>query len=451
MPCKTARRFGLITAIAIVAAATEPPAAAAQGDGRIARVRALTQAYNDSGQTLFRQLSAGPGNIVLSPYSIGTAMAMVLAGARGDTEAEMRGVLAHTLGRAHIDDANAAVLAILNGYDRSGEPPTCPSSMMLQGGRCEAKPDARNDCPFPATLEKATCVAPPRHAPFVRVLSANALMLGRAGVAKDYEALLREKYAAEVFRGATLDTVNAWVSRRTEGKIPKILERMSDLVLVNAVYFKSRWAIVFDKTNTRNEFFNLSRTRQEQVPTMLQRANHAVVARTGYRAIRLPYAVRQVAMVVVLPNEVDGLDAVAGRLDASELTQLLNDLKRTQPQPVVLTLPRFRAEFSASLEEPFQQAGLNLPFNARKADFSAMAGVPPATAPTAIDQIVHRAVIEVSEETTEAAAATAIGVRVTSAKPAEPQQFRVDRPFLYYIADEQTGAVLFQGRILDPR
>ena len=88
-----------------------------------------------------------------------------------------------------------------------------------------------------------------------------------------------------------------------------------------------------------------------------------------------------------------------------------------------------------------------------RADFCGLTGVPPKAAPTAIDQIVHRAVIEVSEESTEAAAATAIGILVTSAapKPVEPMQFRVDRPFLYYLVDDATGAVLFQGRIVDPR
>jgi serpin B len=92
-----------------------------------------------------------------------------------------------------------------------------------------------------------------------------------------------------------------------------------------------------------------------------------------------------------------------------------------------------------------------LPFDARRADFSGLTGRPPQQAPTAIDQIVHRAVIEVSEESTEAAAATAVGVMVTSAKPVEPLQFRVDRPFLYYLVDDRTGAVLFQGRVVDPR
>ena len=95
---------------------------------------------------------------------------------------------------------------------------------------------------------------------------------------------------------------------------------------------------------------------------------------------------------------------------------------------------------------------MRLAFDPQKADFSFLTGMPSSQAPTAIDQIAHRAVIELSEESTEAAAATAVAV-VTSAapKPIEPIRFRVDRPFLYYIVDDPTGAVLFQGRIVDPR
>ncbi|MBX9774582.1 MAG: hypothetical protein K2Y71_09225 [Xanthobacteraceae bacterium] len=456
----TGRRAASIVTAVLVAAAPQiagaqtasaessAPPGAARPD-----VRALTSAYNASGQALFREFATGSGNIVFSPYSIGTAMAMVLAGARGETEREMIAVLRHSLGRVPINDANAAAIATLNGYDKSDKPPVCPSGMTLEGERCEAKPTAAGNCPFPANRTGESCVATPHFLPSAKLLVANALMLSSAVVAKDYRALLKDRYAAEVFERAGLDTVNGWVKRRTEGKIERILERMSDVVLVNAVYFKSRWAVVFDKTLTKNEFFSLTRSRQEMVPTMLQRANHAVVSREGYRAIRSPYSVRSLAMVIALPNEVDGLNEVVRRLDADELAQTLAAL-RTQPVRLVsLMLPRFRAEYGADLKEVFQKLGMALPFDGGRSDFSGLTGLPPKTAPTHVDQIVHRAVIEVAEESTEAAASTAVGIRVTSVapKPIEPLQFRVDRPFLYYLVDDATGAVLFQGRVVDPR
>jgi serpin B len=422
-------------------------------DGDRAVIQALTRAYNVSGQALFREFSAKPGNIVFSPYSIGTAMAMALAGARGDTEREMARVLQHSLARPQINDANAAAMAILNGYDKSDASPTCPVDMRLQGERCESEPRSTGGCPFPASRVGNVCVANPRTLPSAKLLVANALMLANAEVAKDYTSQLKDRYAAEVFQRATLDTVNGWVKQRTEGKIEKIIERLSDVVLVNAVYFKSRWALTFDKKRTKDDFFSLSRSRQEMVPTMLQRANHVVVSRAGYRAIRLPYAVRSLAMVIALPNEVDGVDDVARKLDSTELSQMLAALRTEQPRLVNLTLPRFKSEYTADLKGIFQRAGMKLAFDDSRSDFSGLTGRPPRLAPAAIDQIIHRAVIEVSEEATEAAAATAIGIRVTSAlpKPIEPIQFRVDRPFLYYLVDEATGAVLFQGRVVDPR
>jgi serpin B len=439
-------------AVPIVAAATLLAVAVPQAV-EAADIRPLTRAYNASGQALFRNFSAGPGNIVFSPYSIGTAMAMVLAGARGETEREMAAVLHHSLGRTQINDANASAIATLNGYDKSAAPPICPPVMRLQGERCQAQPTADGGCPFPASRSGEVCVATPRFVPSAKLLVANALMLAGGVVAKDYASLLKDRYAAEVFKSARLETVNGWVSQRTEGKIEKILEKLSDVVLVNAVYFKSRWAVAFDKKLTKNEFFSLTRSRQELVPTMLQRTNHAVVSREGYRAIRLPYAVRSLAMVIALPNEVDGLGDVARRLDRDELAQMLGALQKQPPRPVSLLLPRFKTEYAADLKEVFAKAGMTLPFDARRADFSGLTGQSAQEAPTAIDQIVHRAVIEVSEESTEAAAATAVGIRVTSLapKPVEPVQFRVDRPFLYYLVDDRTGAVLFQGRVLDPR
>ena len=438
--------------VPIVAAATLLAAAVPQAADAV-EVRTLTRAYNASGQALFRDFSAGPGNIVFSPYSIGSAMAMALAGARGETEREMAAALHHSLDRTRINDANASALATLNGYDKSAAPLSCPPALQLVGERCEAKPTAEGGCAFPASRSGDVCVATPRFVPSAKLLVANALMLAGGSVAKDYASLLKDRYAAEVFQRASLETVNGWVSQRTEGKIEKILEKLSDVVLINAVYFKSRWAVAFDKKLTKSEFFSLTRSRQEMVPTMLQRANHAVVAREGYRAIRLPYAVRSLAMVIALPNEVDGLADVARRLDRDELAQMLGVLQKQPARPVILMLPRFKTEYTADLKEVFTKAGMTLPFDAGRADFSGLTGRSPQEAPTAIDQIVHRAVIEVSEESTEAAAATAVGITITSAapKPVEPLQFRVDRPFFYYLVDDRTGAVLFQGRVVDPR
>jgi serine protease inhibitor len=423
--------------------------AAAQGQNREA-VRALTGAYNASGQELFRRLSPGRGNVVFSPYSIGTAMAMALAGARGETEREMAAVLKHSFGRAEIADANSVALSLLNGYDQDAVPPSCPQGMRLSAQQCEQVPAADGQCKLPARRAGELCVASPILRPSAKLLVANALMLANAGVSKDYAELLKDKYAAELFQKATLGDVNSWVSRKTEGKIEKILDRMSDVVLINAVYFKARWASVFNQNLTRTEAFNLSPSQQAPVPMMQQRGNYSVVARQGYRAIRLPYEVQALGLVIVLPDAVDGLSDVTNRLDADELSQALAALRSEPTKPVALAMPRFKSEFKADLREVFQQSGMTRAFILRTADFSGMTGRRMSEMPAAIDQIVHRAVIDVMEGGTEAAAATAVGMRATTA-PSPSTPFRVDHPFLYFIVDDASGAILFQGRVVDPR
>src|SRR5690242_18578475 len=143
------RRGGAAFAALFLAQAAAPhafaPAARAQQVSESAEVRALTAAYAASAHGLFTTFAAKPGNIVFSPYSIGTAMAMALSGARGETESEMARVLRHTLSRAAIDKANASLLAILNGYDRSATPVACPPGMRFDGKECEGKPSANGD------------------------------------------------------------------------------------------------------------------------------------------------------------------------------------------------------------------------------------------------------------------------------------------------------------------
>src|SRR5262249_51655970 len=236
-------------------------------------------------------------------------------------------------------------------------------------------------------------------------------------------------------------------------KIDKILDRLdpnSALVLLNAIYFKAEWRSRFRPQATRAEPFSLSASRRAQVPTMHQVGTFSLMARPGYRAIRLPYLARSIAMVVVLPDAVDGLPAVSRTLGAKELAGMLEELTDVWSERVELALPRFKLAFKADLVPLFRQAGMRLAFDPGKADFSGISGKP-AERRLSISQIAHRAVIEVQEQGTEAAAATAVETRTGTGRPAQPQVFKVDRPFLYYIVDERTAAILFQGRVIDPR
>jgi serpin B len=456
------RRAGLAVAALFLVQAAVPqgvaPAARAQqasdraSDG--ASVRALTAAYDASAHDLFTTFAAKPGNIVFSPYSVGTAMAMALAGARGETEREMARVLRHTLPRESIDQANARLLATLNGYDMSAAPVTCPApGMRFTGTDCEAPVAPNGACPA-GYRQGNRCVAPGRKPPSVALRAANALMLLKpkgAMIAPAYAGLLGREYRAQVFRGAGLDEINRWVDRQTEGKIDRILDAIDPdmpAVILNAVYFKAAWKTPFIARATSDEDFRLTAASTVKVPTMHHVGSYQVATRAGYRAIRLPYSVETLAMVVMLPETVGGADKLARDLDAPALAALFREL--TEWKSVSLALPRFKTSFKARLGEFFQNAGMGRAFDLAQADFSGMTSRPPREAPLAISEVIHRAVIDVTEEGTEAAAATAVGMRTASAGP-PPEPFVVDRPFLFYIVDDATGAILFEGRVSDPR
>jgi serpin B len=446
MRARPVRSFTVVLALAAVAAI--------QPQAGLTQERELTAAFNASGQDLFERLAGGAGNIVISPYSIGTAMAMALSGARGETESELLKVLRHAGQRPAIEAANARVLAMLNGYDQSKTPPTCPGELSLDGDLCKGLRPAVGGCPFPARPEGSQCVGPAKFVPSAKVSVANALMLTKEGhVAADYAALLKDKYAAELFKGVQPADVNDWVKRKTESKIERLVDQLdpsTQAVLLNAVYFRAAWLAVFDKRNTADKAFHLTAAKQVQVPMMHRTGNYAVAARPGYRVIRLPYAVPELSLVIVLPDRVDGVHEIATRLDGAELLQMLAAVRAAPFTRVELTLPRFKAGYKANLVPAFKAAGLKLAFS-DAADFSGMTGRPAAKGSLKIDQIVHYAVIEVDEQGTEATAATAITMVPTSAMPQPAEPFRVDRPFLFYLADEATGAILFQGRIMDPR
>jgi serpin B len=365
----------------------------------------LIGGYNRTGQRLFQALAKDPGNIVFSPYSIGTAMAMALAGAHGETEAEMARALGLGIPVSEIDTANAALLASLND----------------------------------AAMES------------IQLRAADGVMLTKqgGGVSDDYVAVLRKDYAADVFPGTDVATLNAWVKRRTAGKIDSILNHLdptTTMVLIDAIYFKAPWQKAFDVQATRAETFHAPGDEAQVLMMHMENYFH-VASRPGYRAIELPYAGERVSMVVILPDD-SAPAGIVQRLDGDEMRQLLAAL-HTPLHRVNLSLPRFKSSFEASLTQPFWQMGMHLAFDLHAADFSGVTGRPPGLAPLAIGQIVHRAMIDVTEQGTEAAAATGVGTFTSRLQQLET--FRVDRPFLFAIVDSETNAILFEGRIDDPR
>lgn len=365
---------------------------------------------------LYGKLASAPGNLFFSPASLSTALAMTYAGARGETAAQM----ARTL---ELPLAPEALHPAFGGLTRQ----------LVQAATGPGAPELR---------------------------IANRLW-GQAGlpIEPQFQTITQQHYGAGIelvnFKGAheqARGRINQWVEEQTSSRIKDLLPvgsitPLSRLVLTNAIYFKGRWATPFDKQATRDEPFTIRRGFAPAVPTMrtVLRASFGQTADAS--VLQLPYAATgsggPLAMVVILPAQVDGLSAVEQRLSAGQLDAYVGALR---PARVDVALPRFKMTADLELSRPLQEMGMPLAFDQTRADFSGITRAEPLF----LSAVRHKAFVEVNEEGTEAAAATG-AVMTTRAAPAPPRVFRADHPFAFLIRDVATGTVLFMGRVTDPR
>ncbi len=365
---------------------------------------------------LYRQ-TAGDTNLVLSPYSVAAALTMTYAGARGDTAAQMRDVL-------HLGLGDDRIHAARNEEDlRIGAP---------------AEPGPGDDRQ-PFTLQVANSLWGQQGYPFL----------------DEFLTLLAEHYGAGMnlvdFVGAAEEarqTINAWVERETEGKITDlipegVIDDLTRLVLVNAIWFKANWQVPFDPALTADAAFTTLAGDQVTVPMMAADLRTDYVEADGYAAVRLRYA-GDASMLVVVPDP-GRFDDVASRLDPDLVAEIDRGLAEHQ---VELRMPRFRFRTNVALAEVLKELGMVAAFTEPSrpdgADFSGMTG----TRELFIKAVAHQAFIAVDEEGTEAAAATAVVVGVESLPP--PATLDVDRPFLFLIRHDSTGEILFLGQVTDP-
>jgi serpin B len=362
---------------------------------------------------LYSHLRTTPGNLFFSPYSVSTALAMTYAGAHGNTEAQMAQVLHFGKDQAQLHSAFGALQRqIQQANQQKGIELSIANTLWAQQGY-----------PFLPTF----------------------LNLGQG----EYQANLKQvdfKTAAESARAA----INAWVAKQTKDKIQDILpsgsvDETTRLVLANAIYFKGAWATPFTKSGTLSQPFHLTADRQADVPLMHHVDNVNYMENDSFQAVELPYVGRELALVVLLPRKVDGCGALEGQLNAGWLSSCL---RRIHNQQVELFLPRFKMESSFQLADTLMKMGMSDAFGG-KADFSGMDG----ERNLFISAVFHKAWVEVNEEGTEAAAATAVPMRAMSRvlkPPAPPPVFRADHPFIFCISDTRSGSVLFLGRLADP-
>jgi serpin B len=352
------------------------------------------------------------GNLFYSPYSISLALAMTYAGARGETEQQMAATMHYTLPQERLHPTfNALDTTLTSCGDDEGE-------------------DA-----FQLNI-------------------ANALW-GQEGykflstfldtLAENYGAGLRTLDFVNETESAR-QTINNWVSDQTEEKIqdliPKgMLDPLVRLVLTNAIYFNGKWVLPFEKSNTHDEPFTLLDGSTVSVPMMSQTGNFEYAEGDGYQAVELPYRDSNVAMLFILP-EAGRFEEMQGTFSAESITAITEDLT---PQQVRLFVPKFTFESEFNLSETLIQMGMPAAFG--NADFSGMTG----NRELFISDVVHKAFVAVDEEGTEAAAATAVIMAKGAPMIKDAILIKLDRPFLFLIRDNDTGTILFVGRVLNPQ
>jgi serpin B len=364
----------------------------------------------------YQQLVATNSNLVFSPASISIALAMTYAGAATTTATEMASALHFTLPPAQLHPA-------FNALDQT----LASRGQGFLGG--DGGP--------------------------MQVDIANAIWAEKTYTFKtDFLDTLAENYGAGVNRLDFLNapdpsrlTINAWVAGQTNNKIEDLLPpgsilNSTKLVLTDAVYFNAAWNTPFDPNNTHDGSFTLLDGSNVTVSFMnAELPSLPATQGTNFVAASLPYADTRLSLMVVVPNA-GQFSQVESSLNATALAALVAALTSQQ---VLLTLPRFKVETGTSLVALLRALGMTSAFIPSVADFSDMDG----THNLFISDVIHKAFVDVAEKGTEAAAATAVVMRDGAAAPTG---LLVDatRPFIYFLYDQPTGAILFMGRVQDP-
>ena len=394
-----------------------------------------TKATNELGVDLYRKLSGGGGNLCISPYSIDNALAMTFAGADGETRNEM-----------------ARVLHFPNG----GEVPASFSALQLslEQMRMKTAELVKNSGKFGGPNEPIT------------LNIANRLFAQKSYQFREaYLSLVKQNFGGAfepldftVNPAAAAQHINKWVADQTRDKIRDLipadaLNKLTRLVLANALYLKAPWADAFSDKTTQPEPFFVRGGGPADVPTMRKRSEHFGYARReGFTVVSLPYVGDDLQFVVLLPDDVNGLSTLESKLTSDVLAQCA----KLEQRDVDLHLPKFKLEPpTIALAETFQALGMKTAFDIPhgSANFDKIAPRKPDDY-LYISNIFHKTFIAVDEKGTEAAAATAVVMmRATGlAQPKPPPiEVKVDRPFVYAIQHVPSGVCLFLGRVTDPR
>jgi serine protease inhibitor len=365
---------------------------------------ALVSSQNNFALDLFRNVLASSGeagNIIISPFSVSTALSMTMNGAAGPT----RDSMLYALRMSGMTPEN-----VNNSYK---------------------------------DLSYALLNTDPR----VKLSIANSVWPEKDfSVKESFTDILRSSYDAEVksFDGAdplAYVAVNNWIEDKTNGLIKKMLLGLDDntvMLLINAIYFKGKWKHQFDADHTAPRAFYKSGGSTVQVPMMKQYDAFSLYQGEGFTLAEFPYGQGNFAMDVLLPQSPETISGLASALTPDKLSTWLGQM---HAQKITLYMPRFKFGYKLEMNDVLSDMGMGLAFN-DNADFSNI-----ADASLKISQVLHQAFIQNDEEGTTAAAATVVVIGITSTIPTE---LKLDHPFIYIIRETSTNAILFMGIVADP-
>jgi serpin B len=366
----------------------------------------LVKADNAFTFNLFKKIPDSKGkNVMVSPLSISLALSMTLNGAEGTTKSAM--IDAMGLTGFSVDEVNQIYLDMVTALKKA---------------------DAN-----------------------VVMNIANSIWIRKSyPVLAPFIATNQKYYDARVerldFDLSALSTINGWVNEKTNTKIPKILDQISAdeiMFLINAIYFNGKWKIQFEKSKSEDGSFTLLTGSAVTVPYMKIKEQFGYSEQSGYRAMRMPYGRGKFGMVLILPDAGKSPDQIMAQMNPATWESLGSALATSVKTDV--WIPRFKFVWESDLNAILSSLGMGVAFLPNQANFSKINAVDPLY----ITKAKHKTFIEVNEEGTEAAAVTSIGIGVTSIGPSQPE-FHATRPFLFLITEEDTGAILFAGKVENP-
>ena len=361
---------------------------------------------------LYHVLSAGSlSNTFYSPLSISSALAMTYVGANGETAEQMQSTLHYG---PQVDLFHSEYGAMIDSLS------------------------SKKEQDFRMNIANAIWVQDKYKLKNYFVET----------VKKDYKSEVRSMDFVDQPE-ASRDTINYWVEKKTAGKIQDLIpagmiDNMTRLILTNAVYFNAEWANKFNKKLTNEENFYCLDNKVVRTDMMYQREHYPVSQTKDYTILEIPYKGYEYSMLIILPTENDGLVKLSKVLSENDI--IAHD-KNKKHEDVLVYFPKFKMETEYELKNPLSALGMPLAFS-DAADFSNITGGKDLK----ISSVIHKAFIEVDEEKTEAAAATAVVMKMTSMAPSPkaPLEFRADHPFLFIIRSRNDGAILFMGQLTNP-